>query len=253
MAMNVAAMNNMATKAANVGYIPNQKLNEVKKEEQVSTQVQELDEQDTENGAGKADQDTRGSQNAAETRNQQAAQQARRRQISQPQTQTRSTTSESTEAATAEQAGPGQGTEGGPKPRVLLDNTARMNWEFQANQKSQASEGETPQTSPQVQKRQFLTRLKGMVDLEYQQYVKSDTALYSRRNLREIMSALGGQEDPNLRKLESEDRSSKETNEAPPGELEGYNKFNQMRAANSLRILHEHQQQPPQDQLSLVA
>lgn len=254
MAMNIqSAATNMATKSAMVGFVPKNNMQEVKKEEEHSTTIQELDKQDTENNAGKAGKEGKGANDAAQTRNQNAAQQARRRQISQPQVKQESTATESSEGKEAAPAGT-DGTQAATnQPRgALLDNTARINWQFQQNQaNATANAADNPAQSPDAQKKQFLTRLKGMVNLEYQQYVKSDTALYSRRNLREIMSALGENHDPNVDKLNNQDSRGQQNQ--VPGEPEGYNKFNQMRASKSLQVLHQYQQEPPQDQLSLVA
>ncbi|MBM3464165.1 MAG: hypothetical protein FJX76_18875 [Armatimonadetes bacterium] len=259
MAMNVASMNNMAMKSAMVGFVPNNNLKEVRKEEEHTTTIQDLEEQDTSNNAGKAGQENK-ADDAAQTRNQQAAQQARRRQISQPEVRQESTTetSESSEGSESSQTGAqqgGQSSEG--RPRLMLDNTARINWEFQTSQnRAEGAQNEQPGQQAEVQKRQFLSRLKKMVNMEYQQYVKSDSNLYSRRNLREIMTALNTQDDPNVgqtaRNEDNLSRNAAGTGEQP-GELEGYNKFNQMKAARTLQLQHEYQQEPPQDQLSLVA
>lgn len=247
-----AATNQMATKASMVGFVPRDSvLKEVKKEEDHSTTVRELDEQDTSNQSARGGQDAPGTKTPQQTPDNQPR--VRQRQISAPQQQATQQTEEKTEGGEAKatpQATPQGGQAGGARGPVPFDTSAQIQWKFNQAQADQTNSTDNPQTQPEVQKRQFLTRLRGMVSTEYQQYVKSDSALYSRRNLREIMQALN-QDDPNSKRLKSEQDSRR--NDEVPGELEGYSKFNAMRAARSLKVVQEHQQEPQQDRLLLVA
>jgi hypothetical protein len=256
MGMNVQGMNNVAMKSAMVGFVPNQKLAEVKKEQEHSTTVREMKEQDTSNSSKKSGgDDPNSSVRSSESRNQQAAQQARRRQVSLPE-EHRSSTEEASSGQSSESAETSSGkllgtTPSGPS--LLLDNTARINFQFKAQQRAtSAANGDSPQQRPEVQKRQFLTRLRDMVNTEYKQYVKSDTNLYTRRNLREIASALGDTRDPNVDRQRLED-SSVSHREVFGEEYAGFNKFNQMQMTRTQSAMQQYLHEPPQDQLSLVA
>ena len=257
MAMNVAAMNNMATKSQMVGFVPNQqKMQEVKKEQEHSTTVTEMEKQDTSNSSTKGGGDNpNAATDAAQSRAQQAANQARRRQISLPEKTERheaESSSESKEQHAPQGAAQSTGS-GLQRGLIPLDNTARINFQFQAQQRAAAEAGQAdnPSQRPEAQKRQFLTRLRSLVSLEYQQYVKSDSNLYTRRNLREIAAALGDQ-GPSYDPRKAEDASYSHR-DVFGEEYEGFNKFNQMRATRTVATMQKYLHEPPQDQLSLVA
>lgn len=240
----------MATKAQMVGFVPRDGVKEVKKQEEHTTTVRELEQQDTSNNGARTGQDPRGTQDKPQV--QTPDQKVRQRQISAPQQQRSQATEEKTESAEARQT-PDQAANGqaqAPRGRFALDTSAQIQWKFNQAQTKQGGGPENAQTQPELQKRQFLSRLQDMVKTEYQQYVKSDDALYSRRNLREIMSALN-QDDPYSKRLSKEqDTRNTET----PHELEGYNKYNAMRATRSLQVVEQHQQQDHQEPaLQLVA
>lgn len=240
----------MATKAQMVGFVPRDGVKEVKKEEEHTTTIRELEQQDTSNSGARTGQDPRGTQDKA--RVQTPDQKVRQRQISAPQQERSNATEESTDSAEARQtpdkAATGQPS--GPRGRVAFDTSAQIQWKFNQAQTKQGGGNEGAQAQPEVQKRQFLSRLQDMVKTEYQQYVKSDDALYSRRNLREIMSALN-QEDPYSKRL-SKEQDTRSTN--TPRELEGYNKYNALRASRSMQVVQERAQQDQQESsLQLVA
>jgi hypothetical protein len=251
---NINASTQMATKAQMVGFVPRDSIKEVKKEEEHTNTIRELDQQDTENQSSRTGQDARGPQGTPQQTPDQGQGRVRQRQISAPQQhraqQTEQKSGETKSEKTPDQT-PQQGPAAGPRGRVAFDTSAQIQWRFNQAQAQQANGTENPQTQPEVQKRQFLSRLRQMVSTEYQQYVKSDDSLYSRRNLREIMQALN-QDDPNSRRLRN-DQDTRRSDDAPPSELEGYNKFNHLRAARSLKVVQERQEEPQQDRLLLVA
>lgn len=240
----------MATKAQMVGFVPRDGIKEVKKEEEHTTTIRELEQQDTSNTGARTGQDPRGTQEKSQV--QTPDQKVRQRQISAPQQERSNATEESADTAesrpTPDQTPTGQ--PAGPRGRVAFDTSAQIQWKFNQAQTKQGGSSESAQTQPELQKRQFLSRLQDMVKTEYQQYVKSDDALYSRRNLREIMSALN-QEDPYSKRL-SKEQDTRSTN--APREVEGYNKFNAMRASRSMQVVQERAQQDQQEPaLQLVA
>lgn len=79
---------------------------------------------------------------------------------------------------------------------VPLDNASRIGLMYQQKMRRQrAKKGRVqndrgPQ-SQQTRLKGFLSNLKKAVKLEYQQYTKTDISTYSKRNLREILTALG--------------------------------------------------------------
>lgn len=141
------------------------------------------------------------------------------------------------------------GGEGGANFRPM-DTAAQIQWSFlQRKLADMGSMDSKPAASPEAQKKQFLSRLREMVSTEYSQYVKSDDALYSRRNLREIMQALNT-DDASGRRRQSWMAANDNW-----GEYEGYNKFNLMRASRSMKVVQENHQPEPtnQDRLLMVA
>ena len=82
--------------------------------------------------------------------------------------------------------------------------------------------------------------------------MKSDDALYSRKNLREILAALGDQDSLFSRK----DNKAKKDDRNNLGSVKGYNKLNQRLANRTLTIFDEqpqNQQDQQREPLSLVA
>lgn len=241
----------MATKAQMVGFVPRDSVKEVKKEEEHTTTIRELEQQDTSNTGARTGQDPRDAQGKGQV--QTPDQKVRQRQISAPQQERSRPAEESTESAESRPT-PDPSTSPqthAPRGRVAFDTSAQIQWKFNQAQTGQTGAAENGQSSPEVQKRQFLRRLQDMVKIEYQQYVKSDDAVYSRRNLREIAAALN-QEDPYSKRLGKEQDSR--NNNSTAHELEGYNKFNAMRATRSLQVVqHQQQEQQQEPALQLVA
>lgn len=243
----------MATKAQMVGFVPRDSIKEVKKQEEQTNTIRELEQQDTSNSGAKSGKDPRGPQGQAQAQVQTPDQKVRQRQISTPQQHSAPATEEQTEAKGAQQSQE-QAPEAGrqaPRGQVAFDTSAQIQWRFNRAQTEQTNGSGGAQSQPEMQKRQFLKNLQSMVKNEYQQFVKSDDSLYSRRNLREIMSALN-QDDPYSKKL-SRDTDSRFAENEPAGELEGYNKFNAMRATRSLQVVLSHQQEQQESALQLVA
>jgi hypothetical protein len=78
----------------------------------------------------------------------------------------------------------------------------------------------------------FLRNFFRLVDTEYKQYVKSDDAMYSRKNLREILSALGETINPFSAK-------NKKWRENKGLEPKGFDKLSQRAAGRTLKIFDE--------------
>lgn len=238
-------------KAIMVGFVPHDGIKEVKKEEPHKTEIREPEEQETSKKADRPEREPRGAQVAQQQVGETPARGQQRR-ISAPQSRTPQPTekSESAEAKEPETQGPPQEKAAADKSRghIPMDTAAFTQWKFRAQQ--QASGGVEPESPPEVQKRRYLSNLKRIVNDELAQYVKSDSAPYTKRNLRQIASALD-YDDPNTKRLKKETDSRRSEPEA--GEFEGWNKYNYLRAKSTLKVMQESHQEPPQHQLLLVA
>lgn len=136
---------------------------------------------------------------------------------------------------------------------IKMDTAAYTQWKFNMQQQAAGANGMLAQ-QPEVKKREFLKNLQQMVKDEYAQYVKSDDAPYSRRNLREIMQALN-QESPSAKRLRKETDSRNvilASANSDTGEFR-YNKLNFMRAANTLKVVQQFHDEPAQNNLLMVA
>lgn len=91
-------------------------------------------------------------------------------------------------------------------------------------------------------KEKFLRNFFRLVDIEYKQFVKSDDAVYSRKNLREILAALGETINPfSAKKKRQEDRDR-----VP--DKRGFNKLTQRLAGRTLKIFDDPEEEEQQQQ-----
>jgi|GEM_PF-972054 len=118
--------------------------------------------------------------------------------------------------------------------RVMLDTSSQIQHRFQKVLTQQQQQPNTQnRMKPDVQRRQFADNLRKWVDVEYKQFVKQNDPLYTRRNLREILSALGDQ-DPSSKKVKSDRDTSKTT-----VQFSKFNKYNITQASKAMRIFEE--------------
>lgn len=114
-----------------------------------------------------------------------------------------------------------------------LDNSKQIQFSFNKTL-DEAQSGQETKQRPEVQRKKFAENLKKWVEVEYKQYVKGNDPLYSRRNLREIMQALGDTEVKSKKTGKKE--SSADKNEVS---FSAFNKYNINQASNTLKIFEE--------------
>lgn len=117
--------------------------------------------------------------------------------------------------------------------RVLLDTSSQIQHKFQKVLTQQQPNTQN-RMKPDIQRRQFADNLRKWVDVEYKQFVKQNDPLYTRRNLREILSALGDQ-DPSAKKTKSSERDTSKTTV----QFSKFNKYNITQASKAMRIFEE--------------
>ncbi|MHC9540224.1 MAG: hypothetical protein AB9903_11960 [Vulcanimicrobiota bacterium] len=117
--------------------------------------------------------------------------------------------------------------------RVMLDTSSQIQHKFQKVLTQQQPTNQN-RMKPDIQRRQFADNLRKWVDVEYKQFVKQNDPLYTRRNLREILSALGDQ-DPSAKKTKSSDRDTSKTTV----QFSKFNKYNITQASKAMRIFEE--------------
>jgi len=117
--------------------------------------------------------------------------------------------------------------------RVMLDTSSQIQHKFQKVLTQQQQPNTQNRMKPDVQRKQFADNLRKWVDVEYKQFVKQNDPLYTRRNLREILSALGDQ-DPSSKKVKSDRDNSKTT-----VQFSKFNKYNITQASKAMRIFEE--------------
>ncbi|MCD4786287.1 MAG: hypothetical protein K8T10_20885 [Candidatus Eremiobacteraeota bacterium] len=149
-----------------------------------------------------------------------------------------------------------EGQEQQPKAKVPLDNAARIGLMYKSQQRKGTKQtqsrvsNDTPQ-QPQTQHQQlkkFLSNLRQYVNLEYKQYGSQNNSLYSRRNLREILTALGHQTKA------FDNKTSKDRNKRNSGvsNLKSFNKHYEAKARKSLKLFgNEHKEN--EDPFDMVA
>lgn len=138
--------------------------------------------------------------------------------------------------------------------KVPLDNASRIGLMYQQamrnkkKAKGKVQNDNNAQTHHKQLKR-FLANLRQYVNLEYKQYTKSELSLYSRRNLREILSALGHQTKAFDNKAAKERRRQQ-----TGGVSRRYNKHYAARASKSLKLFNEDPMQDPSyDPFEMIA
>lgn len=240
--MNVNVSNNMAMKSSMVG-IPQQTLTpkEIKQDQDRAAFVRDL-EQDKDALELQQEQTiVREFKEQPQIKKETAP--IQRRQVAE--TERRSETQESWEAP--------ETTEQGLPARLKYDTVSLITHRFDAWQRAQQMEQSWGQSqhllAPDVQRKVFINNLRKWVDLEYQQYIKSDTALYTRRNLREILQALGEQETSNIRRTSARKRNLSDTKV----EFSNYNRYNVDQASKVLKIFEEVETPRQELQYDLVA
>jgi hypothetical protein len=142
-----------------------------------------------------------------------------------------------------------------PHAKVPLDNASRIGlmYKSQQRQEAQRSEGRVQNDNnnqpQQKQLRSFLSNLKEYVSLEYKQYGTTENSLYSRRNLREILTALGYETKAFDNKISKDrkDRTSAVSN------TKSYNKNYEIKAQNSLKLFTEDPMQQNSVPFDMVA
>ncbi len=236
--MNVSTHNNIAMMSSMVG-VP-QQTGQTKqvanKDLDQSQQVSETDksEESSENSKDKTETQSAhaGAGKAEQSSARQQARSVQRRYVAEDYKQEKA---ESKNENTSELGEPGQaqGTKG--SKGVFLDTSSAIQLKFnklQAQQQSEASQ--QTRMKPDIQRRQFASNLQKWVDVEYKQFVKTNDPLYTRRNLREILSALGDQ-DPSAKKT----RFDKDSVGKNAIAFSKYNKHNITQASKAMRIFEE--------------
>lgn len=141
--------------------------------------------------------------------------------------------------------------------KTPLDNAARIGLMYKAKTRQQAhgvnrrSVGEEQQ-QPQAQQQRlksFLNNLKEYVQLEYKQYGTQENSLYSRRNLREILSALG-HETKAFDNKAKKDRMNRTTGTS---EVKSYNKHYETRARGNLKMYQDDLMREQHDPFEMIA
>ncbi len=150
-----------------------------------------------------------------------------------------SKTEETGKTAQAGQAGKSSST-AAQKGTGFLDTSRLIQQKFTETKEAQQ---DSAKQRPDVQRKQFAENLKKWVQLEYNQYSKGTDPLYTRRNLREILNALGDQNTKTQKTSSKEDSTGK----SQVG-FSKFNKYNITQASNALRIFEEIPS--PEDNLS---
>ena len=144
-----------------------------------------------------------------------------------------------------------------PKAKTPLDNASRIGLMYKSKMRQQAHKagrrmvGEQQQ-QPQGQQarlKRFLGNLRQYVNLEYKQYGSQDNSLYSRRNLREILTALGHETKAFDNKVKK-DRMSRTTGTV---EHKPYNKHYEIRAQRNLKMYQDDLLREQTDPFEMIA
>lgn len=206
-------------------------------------------------GAGEAHGSTE-TQQQQQSQNQQKAQQ---RQISLQNEQYQIAQSthkaqqgEETEETTQQLWNPQNGAAEGKPTKYSFDTSGMIRLRFEQAKHTDGTQ-QTAQ-NPATQKEKFLQNLYRQVRTEYEQFVKSDDNTYTRKNLRDIMGAL--MQDRNFTNKDDKrltERDGWVFRETEAKEGVGYNKLNQLKLTRTFSQMQQYQEEPPKDQLSLVA
>lgn len=155
-------------------------------------------------------------------------------------------------AETPRWAPKGEAAPEGQPTKYSFDTSGMIRLRYQQAKATDAN----PQTTstPAAQKEKFLQNLYRQVRTEYEQFVKSDDNTYTRKNLRDIMGALmqdrnyGSKDDKRLT-----ERDGWVFRETESKEGVGYSKLGQLKLSRTFSQMQQYQEEPPKDQLSLVA
>lgn len=192
--------------------------------------------------------DTKGSQNAkgAQQAHQSRTNQTQQKLVSDQTVADSKGTEDTAEAKNAEAA---KNTAKSAKTTGMsgLDNSKQIQFSFNKTL-DEAQAGQETKQRPEIQRKKFAENLKKWVEVEYKQYVKGNDPLYSRRNLREIMQALGDTEVKSKKTGKKE--SSADKNEVS---FSAFNKYNINQASNTLKIFEEIQVPDDHSFFELVA
>lgn len=138
-----------------------------------------------------------------------------------------------------------------PKAKVPLDNAARIGLMYKSQQRQAKGNVQNDNTNAGQQKqlKSFLNNLKQYVEQEYKQYGTPENSLYTKRNLREILSALG-YETKAFDNKAAKDR--KERTSTGSAKVKSYNKHYDVSARKHLKLFNEDPMQQ-QDSFDMVA
>lgn len=129
----------------------------------------------------------------------------------------------------------------------MFDTSKQIQFHFN-KQMDETQANQDTKNRPDIQRKKFAQNLKKWVDVEYKQYVKDNDPLYSRRNLREILQALGDSDVKTKKTGKKDDASGK--NEIS---FSSFNKYNISQATNTLKIFDEIQLPDNYEAFELVA
>jgi hypothetical protein len=229
--MNVSAHNNIAMMSSMVG-VPQQtgQTKQVNKDLDQGQQITETEkpEESQEQRQDNANVNNQGSK--TENVSRQQARQIQRRYVAEDTQQELKTNGKEMEQT---QDLPGQQKSKG----VVLDTSAQIQFKFQkfvGEQQQMQQANSQAKMKPDVQRKQFAENLRKWVDVEYKQFVKQNDPLYTRKNLREILSALGEQDGPQSKKTSRDRETGKNT-----VQFSKFNKYNITKASQAMRIFEE--------------
>jgi hypothetical protein len=132
------------------------------------------------------------------------------------------------------------------KAKVPLDNASRIGLMYQqAQRKKNAEQGplnnDRPAQSQQGQLKNFLGNLRKFVKTEYDQYTKTEISTYNRRNLREILGALGD----NVKTFDDKAAKDRRDRQVNGDVKKAYNKHYAATASKNLKLFNEDPMQDP--------
>ncbi|MDQ7822811.1 MAG: hypothetical protein RDV48_08470 [Candidatus Eremiobacteraeota bacterium] len=235
--MNVNTHNNMAMMSSMVG-IPQQtgQTKQVNKDLDEGKQITETDKPDDSQELTKDKANVNSQGNQMESVSRQQSRSVARRYVAEDYKTEQQAKGTENEQVQDSQLNQQSGTQ--PKGRLFLDTSSQIQHSFQKMQEQQLqqqSANNQAKMRPDVQRKIFAENLRKWVDVEYKQFVKQNDPLYTRRNLREILQALGDQ-DTQTKKTKSSSTDSLGKNSV---QYSRYNKYNITQASKAMRIFEE--------------
>lgn len=255
--MNVNMQNNISMMSAMVGIPHNTDgAKQITKESQSNTVLDnKLDYTEGAEGEGAAaEADEAGSeyirkkpqtQNAGKAHKNQANRVGRKMVSDETVTDTKNKTGETAEAKQAENAA--KTAKSAKMSSTMFDTSKQIQFSFNKTM-DEAQAGQETKTRPDIQRKKFAENLKKWVEVEYKQYVKDNDPLYSRRNLREILQALGDTEVKGKKNGKKDDSTGKSE-----VSFSSFNKYNIDKASSTLKIFEEIQVPDDHTPFELVA